>query len=342
MLPFATAAAAWQPRAPIDWNGATRHGPLFDPMREFSSTTNPSSSTDRPLLLSLPGLDGHPLTAFVQFPALSRDYDVLQWQPDRSNANAGGDHAGLVSEICAYVARESERRDIFLMGESFGGVQALDVALRANEHLAGVIAVNPATSFPRTDLPEIAEEMLAAPAWRFALLSAWLFGTRVGDAQQTRTILKTLVDNPINDPERTPPELAEYLNAAIPAFVQGFATPRDYFLRRLASLGPAAEAVNAALEPRRRRARRHAAPHRRRHRGPPGAQRERERAAALAARRRRLLRASSGGRWPLGHARRPHRPSAGGGGLEIKILASGLSRLSRRPPPPPRSAACRG
>lgn len=243
-----SATAGWQPRAPIDWNGAARHGPLFDPMREFSSTAKPSSSTDRPLLLSLPGLDGHPLTAFVQFPALSRDYDVLQWQPDRSNANAGGDHAGLVSEICAYVARESERRDVILMGESFGGVQALDVALRANEHLSGVIAVNPATSFPRTDLPEIAEEMLAAPAWRFALMSAWLFGTRVGDAQQTRTILKTLVDNPINDPERTPPELAEYLNAAIPAFVAGFSTPRDYFLQRLASLGPAAEAVNAALD----------------------------------------------------------------------------------------------
>ena len=61
-------------------------------------------------------------------------------------------------------------------------------------------------------------------------MSAWLFGTRVGDAQQTRTILKTLVDNPINDPERTPPELAEYLNAAIPAFVAGFSTPRDQYV----------------------------------------------------------------------------------------------------------------
>ena len=36
--------------------------------------------------------------------------------------------------------------------------------------------------------------------------------------------------------------------ALLPAFIEGFQSPREYFLARLGSLGPAAAAVNAQLD----------------------------------------------------------------------------------------------
>ena len=48
---------------------AARRGPLFDPMREFSST---AASTPRTARFSYSYLASETLTAFMQFPALSR------------------------------------------------------------------------------------------------------------------------------------------------------------------------------------------------------------------------------------------------------------------------------
>jgi pimeloyl-ACP methyl ester carboxylesterase len=256
-------SAAWQPSSPIAWPGASRFGALFDPLTEFPyDPPNLLPAGVRPLLISLPGLDGHPLTAFAQFPALGSEYDVRAWWPDRSKAEVGGKHDALVEAMCDFVEEQSSFRKggIYVMGESFGGVQALALAQRLRQRarsadesprsspLRGVVLVNPATSFPRTDLPERAEQMQTMPAWRFYLESINLFATRGGDPQQLQTILSTLLDNPLDDPDRTPPALAEYFKRAIPAFAEGFGAPRDFFLARLSSLGPAAEAVNAALE----------------------------------------------------------------------------------------------
>ena len=269
----------------------------------------------------------------MQFPALSRDYDVLQWQPDRSNANAGGDHAGLVSK-CAYIARESERRDIFLMGESFGGVQALDVALRANEHLAGVIAVNPATSFPhRSARNRRGNAGCAGLAIR--ALSAWLF-ERVSATRSKRAPFSSALRQPDQRPGANAAGARRVPERGHSRLAAGFSTPRDYFLQRLSSLGPAAESVNAALEaeaPPRSAARRSSLSP-----APRTAWRSRARARGYAA--------------CLATTRAPCTVEGALGTLDDRIdlrqvedWRSGrpqASRLSRRPPPPPRSAACRG
>ena len=244
-------AMVWRPTAPLPWAGK-RFGPLFDPLAEFGGFSPPASRPQpRPVMLYLPGLDGNAFTAFAQFPTLGASFDLRVLFADRSDAASGGDHDGLVAAVADEVqSLASSGREVWLMGESFGGVQALAVALRTRESrpLRGLVLVNPATSYPRTDLPPLADEMLEAPAWRFYLMSASLFAGRVGDETQLRTILSTLWDNPLDDPERCPPPLAAYLKALLPAFVEGFQAPREYFLARLGSLGAAADAVNAQLE----------------------------------------------------------------------------------------------
>ena len=242
----------WRPTAPLSWAGAARFGPLFDPLVEFGGYEPPEQLQEpRPVLLYLPGLDGNAFTAFAQFPTLGASYDLRVLFADRSNAASGGDHAGLVQAVAEEVQLlASSGREVWLMGESFGGVQALAVAMQTRERrpLRGLVLVNPATSYPRTDLPPLAEEMMRAPAWRFYLMSASIFAGRVGDPTQLRTILSTLWDNPLDDPARVPPPLAAYLKALLPAFVEGFQAPRDYFLARLGSIGGAADAVNMQLE----------------------------------------------------------------------------------------------
>ena len=257
MLPIAALALAWTPSAPVAWAGAARYGPLFDPLVEFAYEPPSRVASPRPLLLYLPGLDGNPLTGFAQFPGLAKEYDVLGFAPDRTSDRSASDHAGLVAAVAGHLRElAAAGRDVFLIGESFGGVQALATAMAlSNERsddeplpLRGLVLVNPATSYPRTDLPELAERLPAMPDRQFNLQTAWLTASRVIDGGQLRTILSTVIDNPLNDPTRVPADLAAYYTAAIGAFTECAAAPRPYFLGRLSSIGPAAEEVNAALD----------------------------------------------------------------------------------------------
>ena len=148
------AALAWRPSAPISWRGSQRFGPVFDPLAEFGGYVPPEQRPERrPLLIYLPGLDGNSFTAFAQFAGLGAAYDLRVLFPDRQNAESGGDHDGLVAALAEEVeAQAASGREMWLMGESFGGVQALAVAQALKERsssrcLSGIVCVNPATSF---------------------------------------------------------------------------------------------------------------------------------------------------------------------------------------------------
>ena len=206
LLLFASAAAfVPSQRSQYLWP-STDYGIWFDPLVEFGYTPDERRQGDRPLLLYLPPLEGNSLAAFAQFPKLACDYDVLALSPRAGAAAAASDWRGSVDAIGAFVEAESRARAVFVCGESYGGCQACAVGIAARP--AGVVAVNPATAFLRGDLPALAERMKAMPDWRFAATSALLLATRVGDPTQTRTILSTLWDNPMRDPERCPPALA--------------------------------------------------------------------------------------------------------------------------------------
>ena len=236
--------AAFTPSKPSQYAWpSTTYGVWFDPLIEFGYDV--PERDEKPLLLYLPPLEGNCLAAFAQFPKLGEDYDVLALSPRAGDVNTASDWQGSVDAIAAFVERESRARDVYVCGESYGGCQALAVGIAAKPK--GVVAVNPATSFGRSDLPELAERMKTMTDWQFALTSLSLLATRVGDPTQTRTILSTLWDNPMKDPKRCPPALAAYFERVLPPFVEGFNAPRPFFEARLKALGVGAAELENTL-----------------------------------------------------------------------------------------------
>ena len=237
--------AAFTPSKPSQYAWpSTTYGVWFDPLIEFGYDV--PERDEKPLLLYLPPLEGNCLAAFAQFPKLGEDYDVLALSPRAGDVNTASDWQGSVDAIAAFVERESRARDVYVCGESYGGCQALAVGIAAKPK--GVVAVNPATSFGRSDLPELAEKMKTMSNLEFAITSITLLATRVGDPTQTRTILSTLWDNPMKDPKRCPPALAAYFERVLPPFVEGFNAPRPFFEARLKALGVGAAELEKTIE----------------------------------------------------------------------------------------------
>jgi len=118
---------------------------------------------NKPILLYLPGFDGTILAPFLQFPSLSECFDVRALKigmDDRSTFEE------LKEAVIDYLMMEYRGDDdddiqqtIYILGESFGGILASEVALELSnkEHieLGGLILVNPATSYLRSSLYEL-------------------------------------------------------------------------------------------------------------------------------------------------------------------------------------------
>ncbi|KAJ1635484.1 Alpha/Beta hydrolase protein [Pavlovales sp. CCMP2436] len=105
-----------------------------------------------PRLLYLPGFDGTLVAPFVQFPMLSDDYDIEGLASETEDRST---FAALVEEVTTHLLAEPIGRPLYLMGESFGGILALSVALelaRSGRPLAGLGLINPATCYLESDL----------------------------------------------------------------------------------------------------------------------------------------------------------------------------------------------
>ncbi len=137
---------------------------------------------NKPLLLYLPGFDGTLVAPFLQFPELSTEFDV--WGMEVSM-----DDRSSVTELCNYVLQfvtdkikingngegdsVRQRRPLYIMGESFGGILALEVALAIEQRnrsncnqdntgtgdedeakisLDGLVLINPATCYDKSNL----------------------------------------------------------------------------------------------------------------------------------------------------------------------------------------------
>jgi len=111
----------------------------------------------RPLLLYLPGAEqGEVLAARFQFQDLSRIYDLRQL---RISASDRSSFAEMVSAVSEYLRKHSggaeEDAKALLLGEGFGGMLSLGVALHCQEELQGLVLVNPATSFDRSPVGQM-------------------------------------------------------------------------------------------------------------------------------------------------------------------------------------------
>ena len=124
----------------------------------------------KPMLLYLPGFDGTILSPFLQFPSLGEEFDVRAMRVDMEDRSSFEE---LKEAVILYLLRECRGEEgraedegscggVYLMGESFGGVLATEIALELNRpaykdylDLRGLVLVNPATSYLRSRLYEL-------------------------------------------------------------------------------------------------------------------------------------------------------------------------------------------
>ncbi len=183
----------------------------------------------KPMLLYLPGFDGTILSPFLQFPSLGEEFDVRAMRVDMEDRSSFEE---LKEAVIQYLLRECRGeegraedegscRGVYLMGESFGGVLATEIALELNRpaykdylDLRGLVLVNPATSYLRSRLyelgPPVADARPLFPAlddiqYIVALLTRLvpLFLDEGRAMQQLVAILSSKgLPSVINDPQR--------------------------------------------------------------------------------------------------------------------------------------------
>jgi pimeloyl-ACP methyl ester carboxylesterase len=95
-------------------------------------------SDTKPLALLIPGLDGTGMLYFRQVKALSARYRVLAW---RFGTKSAFELADLTRDLGNETSREPVH-SILLVGESFGGLVALDYALRYPDRVRHLMLVN--------------------------------------------------------------------------------------------------------------------------------------------------------------------------------------------------------
>lgn len=127
----------------------------------------------KPLLLYIPGFDGTILAPFLQFPSLGEEFDVRAMRIDNADRST---FVELKERIVEYLLQECKKRNVensvdkvYLMGESFGGILSTEVAMELKKtkykefiDLKGLVLVNPATSYLRSIVYELAPP-IAAP-----------------------------------------------------------------------------------------------------------------------------------------------------------------------------------
>jgi pimeloyl-ACP methyl ester carboxylesterase len=163
---------------------------IFDSARRSSDEGYPpvveeyesGALNEKPILLCLPGFDGTFMSLFLQLPELSASFDVrclTMAMNDRST------YEELKASVIDYIAKEIGQenvqkpneepankflvslnlykpkpvgRFVYLVGESFGGILASDVALsileddRLKDNIKGMALINAATCYDRSKL----------------------------------------------------------------------------------------------------------------------------------------------------------------------------------------------
>ncbi|GIL46719.1 hypothetical protein Vafri_3635 [Volvox africanus] len=149
--------------------GPAAAGPLlYRPRFPRSPGSPPASSL--PLLVYLPGIDGTGLAAYRQFPRLSHRFDLRGvFLPPEDRTPFHELVESLAQQLEDEVAPLDPSRPVYLLGESFGGLMALELAQRVS-CVDRLILVNPATSFDRSPWPSMGPLLPALPPELYRLL----------------------------------------------------------------------------------------------------------------------------------------------------------------------------
>lgn len=228
-------------------------------------------ASELPLLVFLPGMDGSLFTPFMQYPELGSCFELACLRHvEGLGSRTSFDQ--LTEAVVNYTSHHLQSgRRVLLMGESFGASLAIAVASKLEEQeqpsttLAGVVVVNPATSYRRSALATLGPicASLSGPLlYPLYLLSLVALAALVLTPQTqapamiaTLASLKTqaLLCNPYRESYLGRVALSAFLGRRGRGFeigpllaIQTFA-PEDLAFRLSAWLAPGADVANAAL-----------------------------------------------------------------------------------------------
>jgi pimeloyl-ACP methyl ester carboxylesterase len=151
---------------------------------------NANEVSDKYPLLFLPGLDGAGNYSTACVGKLNVVYDV--WKLAIS-----GDDRSTFMELASFVlkALDSFDKPVILVGESFGGLLAPYIAIRAKKgKIAKLVLINPASSFDRTPWPVLAP-LLAATGIAYPFVGIAALMAIVPDLGQMQRMSEKILGN---------------------------------------------------------------------------------------------------------------------------------------------------
>lgn len=194
------------------------------PPRMFSPlvTRGGARRGDAPLAVYLPGLDGTGFSAASQFEYIADEFNLIAL-----NVPAGdrGDVFDLVKATTAYLdthvaaARANgENEDVYLIGESMGGMLSLCVASERPDLITRLILVNSASSFDRSAWPALGPLLPNVPSelWGavpYALTPVLIDPVRMARGMMDKVMSSAVSDDPLTTIAAGVEELAGLLPA---------------------------------------------------------------------------------------------------------------------------------
>lgn len=141
------------------------------PLSPLETPRSPST----PLYLYLPGIDGTGLAAYKQFDGLMRHFNFMTYVVPPTNRDSFEALAAGLDAFFQEVVRDvPPTTPVYVMGESFGGLLALELAARNPGLVDRVVLVNPATSYTKSLWPQIGPVLLQTPPEAYGLLPVLL------------------------------------------------------------------------------------------------------------------------------------------------------------------------
>ena len=144
---------------------------LCSPLPPAADGLDATPRSERPLFVYLPGIDGTGLAAFKQFPELMRHFNLMTYVVPPGNRDSFGTLVdGLDAFFDKVVQHVPPSTPVYVMGESFGGILAVELAARNPGLVDRVVLVNPATSYLKSLWPQIGPILLQTPQEAYGIL----------------------------------------------------------------------------------------------------------------------------------------------------------------------------
>lgn len=208
-------------------------------------TTKVPASEQRRVLLFLPGIDGVGTEATAQYDGLSESFDTWKMQITANSRSSFASLADGCIEFLKSIGVTPENKCI-IVGTSFGGVLALEIALEASTLVNGVVLVNPATSYTDSPMGVLGNTLALAPEPLFPVAVVGALAGLLTDNSKIEATVTNISKFPLQDrPMKAVEMFGSYFNMVTD--ILDDITPADLAFRLNSWLKVGAKAVNRRL-----------------------------------------------------------------------------------------------